>query len=342
MDRLAGVVTRTVSDSESDMRPFHNQSAVIIYNPLAGPNNMATTIEHVADFWRGRGWDVRIEPTQYAGHAVSLARQAAADETRLVLAAGGDGTLGEVANGLAHSRTVMGPLPTGTGNSFGKELRMPRPNLIDHRALVEAAALLASGRVHKMDMGRFASGKFWLLWTGTGVDSYVVERMEPRSKWSKRLGPVGYAAQAISIAPRFPSMEAKIVIDGRQYQGVFLLVLVTNCRRFAGGEVLLNAGARLDDGRFEIFLFPGKGALQTFQYLWQVWRGQHESNPNVTVLNGTSVQVSTTQPMPIHADGDPAGQTPFDCHIEPGALHLLVPRTAPRGLFAGGGHRIRP
>jgi diacylglycerol kinase family enzyme len=166
--------------------------------------------------------------------------------------------------------------------------------------------------------------------------------MEPRSKWSKRLGPVGYAAEAISIAPRFPSMEATVVIDDRQYEGVFLLVLVTNCRRFAGGEVLLNPGARLDDGQFEIFLFRGEGALQTFTYLWQVWRGQHERNPDVTVLNGTSVQVSTTQPMPVHADGDPAGHTPFDCRIEPGALHLLVPRTAPSGLFSGAGHPILP
>ena len=303
---------------------------------------MAGAIERVADFWRARDWTVDVRPTQYAGHAVALAREAAVAEKRLVLAAGGDGTLGEVANGLAHTQTVMGPLPTGTGNSFGKELRMPRPNLIDHRALVESAALLASGRVHHMDMGRFVGGKYWLLWTGTGVDSYVVERMEPRSKLSKRLGPVGYVAEALSIAPRFPPMEAVVRVDDQLYEGTFLLVLVANCRRFAGGEVLLNPRARLDDGVLEVYLFRGHGAVQIVSYLWQLWRGHHEENPGITVVSGRSVQVHTGLTMPVHTDGDPAGQTPFSCHVEPAALRLLVPRTAPSALFSGPGLSIFP
>lgn len=318
------------------------QDATIIYNPLAGPANIASTIERVAEFWHARGWSVDIQPTHYAGHAVALARQAAAKGRRLVLAAGGDGTLGEVANGLAHSDTIMGALPTGTGNSFGKELRMPRPNLIDHRALVEAAALLASGRVHRMDMGRFEHGKYWLLWTGTGVDSYVVDRMEPRSKWSKRLGPVGYAAEAISIAPRFPHMDAVVEVDGKRMEGTFLLVLVSNCRRFAGGEVLLHPRAKLDDGLFEVTLFRGSGGVQTLRLLWQVWRGQHGANPDVSVITGKNVTVYTEPRMPLETDGDPAGHTPFTCHIEPAALKLLVPRSAPPGLFTGPGQPILP
>lgn len=298
---------------------------------------MATTIERVADFWLAREWEIDIQPTQYAGHAVFLAREAAAAGRRLVLAAGGDGTLGEVANGLAGSETILGPLPTGTGNSFGKELRMPRPNLIDHRALVEAAALLASGRVHRMDLGRFDGGKYWLLWTGTGVDSFVVEQMEPRSKLSKRLGPVGYVAQGLSIVPRFQPMPVEVTVDDQHFEGISLMVLLINCRRYAGGELMLNPRARLDDGQFEVYIFRGQGVSQTVQYLWQLWREKHEDNPDVIVWRGERVTVNTTRPMPVHSDGDPAGRTPFTCHIEPGALRLLVPRTAPAGLFTGPG-----
>lgn len=318
------------------------QDATIIYNPLAGPADMANTIDRVAEFWRARDWSVEIRPTHYAGHAVALARQAANEGRRLVLAAGGDGTLGEVANGLAHSETIMGPLPTGTGNSFGKELRMPRPNLIDHRALVEAAALLASGRVYKMDMGRFEQGKYWLLWTGAGIDSYVVDRMEPRSKWSKRIGRVGYALQAISLAPRFPQMTATVDVDDVHMEGTFLSVLISNCRKFAGGEVLLNPDGRLDDGLFEVFLIRGQGAVQTFKILWQIWRGVHLSSPDIVVLKGRQVKVQTSPRMPLQTDGDPAGYTPFSCHIEPGALRLLAPRSAPSVLFSGPGLSIYP
>jgi diacylglycerol kinase family enzyme len=137
-------------------------------------------------------------------------------------------------------------------------------------------------------------------------------------------------------------MEAVVTIDGERYEGTFLLVLVTNCRRFAGGEVLLNPRARLDDGLFEVYLFRGQGAFQTFSYLWQVWRGQHDENPDISVVGGSAVQVKTAEKMPVHTDGDPAGETPFACHVEPGALRLLVPRTAPSGLFSGPGLSILP
>jgi YegS/Rv2252/BmrU family lipid kinase len=305
----------------------------LIYNPLAGPASMENTIQQVASFWEQRGWDVTIAPTQYAGHAVRLAREAAESDQRLVLAAGGDGTLGEVANGLAGSETVMGPLPTGTGNSFGKELRMPRPNLLDHKALVEAAALLASGRVQRMDLGRFLGGKHWMLWTGTGIDSYLVEEMEPRSKLSKRLGPAGYVAHALVLAPQFAPMAARVTVDGRVYEDTFLLVLISNCRLYAGGELLLNPNGALDDGQFEIFLFRGAGVTRTATYVWQLWRGEHLHNEDIVVLRGRDVVVETEHTMPVHTDGDPAGATPIHCVIVPDALRLLVPRSAPHGLF---------
>ena len=308
-------------------------TATLIYNPLAGPADMGTTIRRVAEFWEGRGWRVKIRPTQYAGHAVVLAQEAATTGERLVLAAGGDGTLGEVANGLANSDTIMGPLPTGTGNSFGKELRIPRPSLIDHRALVEAAAHLAQGRVQPMDLGHVEGGSYWLLWTGVGMDSYLVDHIEPRSKLSKRLGPAGYVAQAFWLMPRFAPMGATVTIDGKRFEDTYLLVLVSNCRRFAGGEVLLHPDAALDDGQFEVALFRGEGTVRAFQYLWETWRGQHLDDPAITVVRGQEVTVETARTMPVHTDGDPAGQTPFTCRIEPGALRLLVPRTAPRGLF---------
>jgi diacylglycerol kinase (ATP) len=307
--------------------------ATIIYNPLAGPSSMGDTIQQVAWFWEQRGWDVTVAPTEYAGHAVRLAQEAAESEQYLVLAAGGDGTLGEVANGLAGSETVLGPLPTGTGNSFGKELRMPRPNLLDHKALVEAAALLASGRIQRMDLGRFRGGKYWMLWTGTGIDSFIVEEMEPRSKLSKRLGPAGYVAQALALAPRFAPMVARVTIDGKLYEDTYLLVLISNCRLYAGGEVLLNPQAALDDGLFEVFLFRGTGLERTMSYLWQLWRGAHIGNDDIVVIRGREVIVETERAIPVHTDGDPAGETPIHCLIVPGALRLLVPRSAPHGLF---------
>lgn len=275
-----------------------------------------------------------IEPTQYAGHAVALARKAAADGYRLVLAAGGDGTLGEIANGLAHSQTIMGPLPVGTGNSFAKELRLPRPGYVDHRGLVEAAALLASGRVQQMDLGQCNNNHYWLLWAGVGVDSYLVRRIEPRSKMTKRLGPLGYALQTFFFLPFFPGLTATIELDGKRVEGDYLLILVSNCRLFAGGELLLNPSAALDDGKFEVWLFPGKGISLALRYVSQVARHQHHQNPAIQKLTGRNLTIHTRPNFPYQTDGDPAGQTPLTCQIVPAALQVLIPPTAPAGLFS--------
>ena len=107
----------------------------------------------MADFWRNRGWQIQVQPTKFKGHATELAKQAALAGCQLVLAAGGDGTLGEVANGLAGTDTMMAPLPVGTANSFAKELGIPLPGFLDKQRLLEAARVLANGRVYSMDLG---------------------------------------------------------------------------------------------------------------------------------------------------------------------------------------------
>ena len=312
----------------------HLPRLMFIYNPLAGPADVADTVELVADFWQARGWRVAVRATQYAGHAAEMARAAAADGYRMVLAGGGDGTLGEVANGLVHSETILAPLPMGTGNSFGKELNIPRPNLVDHRALVEASALLASGRVQRMDVGRQQNGRYWLLWTGTGADGFLVNEIEPRSKLTKRLGAPGYALQAFQIVPRFPGMRATVQVDEQQFDDEYMLVTVSNCRKFGGGLLLLSPAAALDDGLFEVWLVRGHGFLKLLRMFAEVRRGRHLVDPDIQVVTGRQVTVHTSPPMGVHTDGDPAGVTPFSCEMVPAALRVLIPPSAPAGLFA--------
>ena len=99
----------------------------------------------IADFWRSQDWQVDIKPTEAAGHATVLAREASIAGHHMVIAAGGDGTLGEVTNGLAGSPTIMAPLPAGTANSFAKELLMPRPGLLNKQAFVGSCRYVGGG-----------------------------------------------------------------------------------------------------------------------------------------------------------------------------------------------------
>ena len=308
----------------------------LIYNPTAGPLNVMVTIEKVADYWRDRGWDMRVEPTRYPGHAVILARDAAATHHDLVIAAGGDGTLGEVANGLAFTDTILAPLPVGTGNSFGKELKMPRPQLFNQSLLLQASEGLYRGRVHQMDLG-CQNDKYWVLWAGAGADGYLVKQIEPRSKLTKKLGSVGYFLQILRLIPKLPPVKATIHVDGQTFHDTYLLVTISNCRLFAGGELVLSPKAFLDDGLFEVWLFPGHGLSNILHYLWQIRRGRHTFTPNICHTTGRYVAVESDAPLYFHTDGDLGGTTPMVTNIQPDALRVLIPNTAPRDLFQRAG-----
>ena len=290
----------------------------------------------VADLWQARGWRVTIQPTQAPGHATELAQHAAATGSQIVIAAGGDGTLGEVANGLAETNTAMAPLPVGTANSFARELNMPLPRLRGKHQLLQAAELLLDGRIHHMDLGyttdSAGNGRYWLLWSGAGADGYLVEHIEPRPKWSKKLGRLGYMLQGIALTIRYPTVEARIEIDGRPYEGHYLLALVSNCRLYAGGGLTISPQAKLDDGLFEVWLFQGKQILKMFQYGALMKVGWREFT-GMEMVHGRSITVNMTPTMPCQTDGELGGYTPITCTLKPGALRLLVPASAPDDLF---------
>jgi diacylglycerol kinase (ATP) len=297
----------------------------------------------VADFWRARGWEVWIKPTEAEGHATELARDAAAFEHRMVLAAGGDGTLGEVANGLVGTETILAPLPIGTANSFAKELGMPRRRIFERHRLLQTAVSLAAGRVQVMDLGfkddGDGNGRHWLLWSGTGVDGFLVHKIEPRPVWSKKLGPFGYIIQGLAAAPQFPHLHATVTIDGQTHTGDMLLIIISNCRMY-GGEVILTPDAVLDDGQFEVWMFYGHGVPKIFDYLFKLKQERHLSDNHVTMVRGKEIVVQTDPAMGCHTDGDKANFTPLTCRVVPRALRILVPDSTASSMFSFAGEPL--
>lgn len=308
------------------------KTLTLIFNPHAGFWDWGSLVQQTAQFWRHRGWQVCIEATARPNHATELAAEAAGRGHQLVLAAGGDGTVNEVVNGLVGTETTLALLPVGTANSFAKELGLPRPNFLNWDWLQEASLALSRGRIQRVDVG-VCNGRHWLLWAGTGADAFAVEQIEPRSKLFKRLGPAGYAAKALLTLPNFPGMRATVTVDDQVRQDDFLLVVAINCRMYAGGELKLNLGAQLDDGRYEVWLFRGRQFTDLVRYTIAIGMESHMQDPNIEILTGHQVSVVTEPIMPYHLDGEPTGSTPFTCELKAGALRLLAPVTAPIDLF---------
>lgn len=259
-----------------------------------------------------------------------LAQQAVQAGHTLVIAAGGDGTLGEVANGLVHTNTILAPLPTGTANSFAKELHIPRftPLTIDLWS-----SLMLNGRVQQMDVGA-QNNQYWLLWFGAGMDGYMVHAVEPRPSWSKRLGRFGYLLQTLPLLLQLPIMKGVVTIDGRSYNNCFTLLLISNCRRYLGSLLTISPQAVLDDGLFEVWLCYGKTTRQAIAQVLTVGLNQHKTRSDMQMVNGRQITIHTTHPTPCQMDGNPAPHTPLEVTLHPRALRVLVPQTAPKELFS--------
>jgi YegS/Rv2252/BmrU family lipid kinase len=315
------------------MNAFLSSRVHIIYNPHAGYGSWDQWVPKIAYLWRKWGWEVSVQPTAYAGHATVLARQAAESHCGLVIAAGGDGTLNEVANGLVHSESVLAVLPLGTANSFARELGGASPNLLRPQSLFQMTETLMRGQIQRADMGLCNNGRHWLLWASTGADGYLVERIEPRSKLFKRFGPVGYAAKALRYLPECNGQFASVTIDDETIEDEFLLINISNCRFYAGGELRLNAPAILDDGRFEVWLLRGRHWPDLLKFTLEVGLKNHHEDPNVIFRRCQHVAVKTQNPIPFHLDAEPTGATPFTCEIQPNCLRVLAPSTTPSGLF---------
>ena len=314
--------------------------ATLIYNPHAGLRDWDAEIRRFVAFWRRHDWNVTIAPTRRAGHATELAREAASEGCELVFAAGGDGTVNEIANGLAHSETALAVIPMGTANVLARELHLPARNLLNPDWLMEVSNELVRGRIQQMDLGRCDSGRYWLMWASTGIDSFVIERIEPRSRFFKRLGVVGYAAKSLVYLPSARSIYAEVEVDDQRLEGEFFMVTVTNTRLYAGGEVVLNVDGVVDDGQLEVWAFRGRGGLEMVRHFFVVGIEHHLQDENVHRLRGRNIRVRTQSPAPYHLDAEPAGDTPFTCEVQDCALRVLVPQSAPQQLFSRKGREF--
>lgn len=305
--------------------------AQLIYNPTAGPWDVRRALKRVRSYLRRRGWSVGLQLTKKAGDATTMARAAAQAGYDVVVVAGGDGTVNEAVNGLVGTRTALGVLPVGTGNMWAKQLGIPTYTLTNPLRLREAAAYLAEGSIHRVDVGQ-ANNRYFLCWAGIGLDAQVTTEMEPRKRRTKRLGVLPYVVAAVTVARDFQGVRTRVSLDGDIVRGRTLLILVSNIQQYIG---MLNVAreARMDDGLLDVFVFKGMGLQYAARHLLKIVSRRHLQDPKVVHRQARRIEVWTEWAIPVQVDGDPIGATPITLKVVPRALSVLVPPSAPRSLF---------
>ncbi len=267
------------------------------------------------------GWDVSLETTKAAGHATELARSAVERGCDAVIASGGDGTVNEVANGLARSDTALAVIRSGTANVWAKEARLPR----DPAA---AAQLLADGETRTIDLGR-AGDRYFVNVAGIGFDAAIVQEVSGGLK--RRLGATAYVLHGLRRMLSYRAAPAECLADGKPFADELYWLLLGNTRSYAGVlDIAYRAVA--DDGRLDAYLLRRGGPLRLLWLVPSVLFRRHDRGKNMLYRQIESLDLREPG-LPVHVDGEYIGETPMRFQVAPGALRVIVPRGLRNPLF---------
>jgi YegS/Rv2252/BmrU family lipid kinase len=301
------------------------RSAVIIYNPAAGRFSVKPFIPSAAKELQSAGWIAEAAETQSGAHTIELAKQAAAEKKDAVFAVGGDGTIGNVVNGLMGSETALGVLPAGTANVWGYELGLKAFSWIRPWAIRKNVALLANAPCHAVDVGACNQVSF-MMWAGIGLDALTVHAIEPRIRLEKFFAAPEFTAKTIWQAAQWSGIKLRLWADDQEVEGHFLVAVTTNIRHYLGGLSKLSPDAYLDDGLLDIWLFSGNNLADAFRHAYDMWRGYHISSSAARRITFHSLRVEGESPFLIQTDGEPRGSAATaEIKVHARALKLLTP-----------------
>jgi diacylglycerol kinase (ATP) len=229
-----------------------------------------------------------------------------------IIAAGGDGTVNGVINGIGTAEVMLSVLPMGTMNVFAYELGMRSSQL---KKCWEMAQL---GRPRTVDLA-LANQNYFVQLAGVGLDAMTVQATDLQMR--KTIGPVSYLLSAAKVIGR-PAPDLRLQFeDNSESAGCFVLI---GNGRFYGGPFSLFQDARNDDGLLDLLIFKHQSYLDIFRYLQGVLIGNHTELPDIEYRQVRSVKVLSTEPVPLELDGDAAGSTPVHFQIAPKKLQILA------------------
>jgi diacylglycerol kinase family enzyme len=190
-------------------------------------------------------------------HTIELAKQAAAEKKDAVFAVGGDGTIGNVVNGLIGSQTALGVLPAGTANVWSIELGLRPFSWTDPWVLRKNASILANASCHAVDVGLCNKISF-MMWAGIGLDALAIQSLEPRMRLDKFFAMPEYAATAIWNAAQWSGLNLRLWSDEHEVEGALSWRLPRTFRHYMGGSRTFRPDAYIDDRLLDMWLLRPK------------------------------------------------------------------------------------
>ncbi len=285
------------------------KKVLVILNPAAKSDRAGAMREKI----EALSPRITVRMTSAAGDARELARKALDEDFETIVAAGGDGTVNEVASGVAGSDARFGILPVGTMNVFASELGIPQNNL------TAAWKVIEDGRLRELDLP-MANGSHFVQLAGIGLDAEVVRLTTPESK--KSLGPVSYLLTLAQVAAVRPPTVVLDPVDSHRREGSF--VLVGNGRLY-GGPFVLFKNARPDDGLLDVLVFKNQSHWDVVRYFQAIAFGSHAELPDVEYFQTKSMNVHSAASVPVELDGELSDVLPCTFGFYPQKFFVIAP-----------------
>jgi len=288
---------------------------LVIANPAAGTGRGRTRTQELVHALERRGHSVERFSTRRAGDARRRVAEAEG-AVECIVAAGGDGTLNEVVNGLADpSRTPLVPLALGTANMLAGELGIPKqPEAI--------ADVIEAGTLRRIDLGRVGASRF-LGVVGVGFDASVTEAVRKTRKGT--LGYPGYALPILRTLASYRAPKLKVRLDGQDPIACGF-VIVAKLRDY-GGLFAVTPDAKPDSGKLHLCMFRDATIPGLIRIVLPAWRGTLGARDDCTVTAAERIEIEAEgdAPASVQLDGDAWGTTPIEITLAPRVVPMLVP-----------------
>ena len=300
--------------------------AVLILNPTSGISTI-TTLEGtqtppeeneaaILASLQTYGIEAEVLYTTPEDTGQGLATQAAQNHEKLVIAAGGDGTIHAVACGLIGTETALGIIPTGTMNNLARSLHIPE-------TVEEACAIIATGRTHAIDVGTINDHLFIEV-AGVGLEAALfpaAEEFKSPGLWSTLHGMMNGLRTLLAFRPA----TLRIALDNNRRRAVNALQVTICNTPFYGAHLHAAPEALMDDGYLDIIMYRHFSKLAYLRHAYSISQGKGVYQPEVQYRRARALHITSNLPVEIQADGVVYGHTPAAVRVLPQALRVRVP-----------------
>lgn len=292
----------------------NKKKIVFVINPISGTQGKEQILAWVNEKLDREKYDMEVVYTEYAGHAVKIAAQKAAEKAFAVVAIGGDGTINEIARSLVHTDTALGIIPCGSGNGLARHLQIP----LDPKKAVD---IINGGRLEVIDYGKINGIPFFCT-CGVGFDAFVSLKF---SQAGKR-GPLTYLEQTLLESLKYRPEVYELEMDGNastRYRA--FLIACGNASQY-GNNAYITPRATLDDGLLDVTILEPFTVLDVPSLSFQLFNKTIDQNSRIKTFQCKSLRIHRSKPGVVHFDGDPmmAGED-VEVSIVQRELKVIVP-----------------